>query len=263
MNLTGWLKTTITPIVKGAKAGLEKSGPEIAIGVGIAGFIFTAILAAKAAPRADRKLTEAEMKKGEKLTVVETVVTAGKEYVPAIVTGALAATSIIFGTKELHKRNAALMALCAVAETSLADYKSQVVDTIGKEAEEEIFKKVDETRAKRIDNKMDISTPHPQVIDASMSAQPFYDLYSGRPFYSTEQEIEKVRNELNARINEHNPVSLNDFYYELNMEDVSFGDRLGWSEYTGLIDIRYGAYRDKNGVARSTISFRNEPRVDY
>ena len=244
----------------------QKRAPDIAIGIGIGGLILAGILAVAVTPKADKKLSRAEVKKGDKLTPVEVVQTVGKDYILPTGLAIASATSIILGTKELHKRTAAIMALCTIAETQLSDYKEKVVELIGKEKEETVQEAVDKKTAERIE----ASTNLPQA-NPNGQLQPFMDLYSKKAFASSEIEIERVVNHLNRRINEHHPVSLNDFYYELESVSetyggeltVSFGEDVGWSEYTNPIEIRYGAYRDKNGTARSTIDFKYPPKPNF
>lgn len=242
---------------------LKERAPDIAIGFGIVGLITAGVMAVAVTPKADRKLSRAEVKKGRKLTKMEAIKEVGVDYIPSIALSAMSAASIILGTKELHKRTAAIMALCTLAETSLTDYKSQVVELLGKEKAEEIAIAADNKRAEAMDNTDKYIDITPQVIDPTRGLQPFWDLYVNRPFYGSENEIEKVVNVLNRRINEHRPVSLNDFYYELGQDGVSFGENVGWSEYTDPLEIRYGAYRDKAGIARTTINFKYEPNEKF
>jgi len=238
---------------------IEKRGPDIMIGLGITGLIGAVFMTAKIAPKADRKLKKKEFQKGEELTKTEAAKEVGRDFVPVILLAGVSVASIVLGTKELHKRTAAITALCTLAETSLADYKKQVVEMIGEEKEEEVSKKVDEMRADQIyEHSKVCKTDDVQVIDPYCMVQPFYDIYRGIPFYGKESEIDRVVNYLNKRINEHCQVSLNDFYYELGLDPVSFGDNIGWSEYTNPIEIRYGAFR-KDGVARTTINFKYPP----
>lgn len=230
---------------------------DILVGLGIAGFISTGVIAAKCAKKRAKRDTD-EPKKLTKETVIQGI----KDYGPAIVVGAASTASIILGVNEFHKKNAAIMAICAVAESTLADYKKEVTNVIGKEEEAKISDKVDIERARKLEE-VNQQYHVPQVIDAYASYQPFFDVYSGRPFYSSEADIERAINELNAELNQGYAVYLNDFYDRIDLERNTVGSEVGWdsSLRQGLIELRYGAYRDNNGIARTSITFVNKPQT--
>lgn len=244
----------LNPIVK----AIEKHGPDIMIGLGITGLLGTVFMTANIAPKADRKLKRKEFQKGEELTKTEAVKEVWRDFVPVIILAAVSTTAIVLGTKELHKRTAAITALCTLAETSLADYKKSTLETVGEEVEKDISQKVEEKRIERIQK--DISeSDGMQVINSHQNLEPFYDLYAGRPFYGREADIERALKRCLEKISKEQPVSLNDFYYELGHPGVEYGKYIGWSRYTQPLDIHYGSMRDNNGVARSTINFKYDP----
>lgn len=242
----------LKPVVK----SVEKHAPEIMIGIGVAGLIGDIFMTAKIAPKADRKLKKAEFQKGEPLTKTEAVKEVGRDFVPIILIALISTLSIVCGARDMQKRTAAMAAMYTIAETALADYKNQVVEVVGEEKEKEITKKADERRAEKIftAQKSDV-----QVIDPYRNYQKFYDLYRGIMFYSSETAIDKAVNSLNRIINEGSSVTLNDFYYELGLDPVEFGNDIGW-EGRNLIDIRYGAFR-KDGIPISTTNFKYNPQA--
>lgn len=242
------------PIIK----TVEKHGPDIMIGLGITGLIGAVFMTAKIAPKADRKLKKKEFQKGEELTKTEAVKEVGRDFVPVIILAAVSTASIVLGTKELHKRTAAITALCTLAETSLADYKKSTLETVGEEVEKDISQKTEEKRIER--RKQDIfESDGIQVINSHQNLEPFYDIYAGRPFYGTEADIERALKRCLEKISKEQPVSLNDFYYELGHPGVEYGKYIGWSRYTQPLDICYGSMRGRDGVARSTINFKYDP----
>lgn len=242
----------LKPVIK----DVEKHAPEILISLGIVGLIGDILLTAKIAPAADRKLKKAEFEKGEPLTKVEAVKEVGKDFIPVIILAAASTASVVCGTHGFHKRTAALAAMYTLAESSLSDYKKQVIEMVGEEKEEEITKKTEEERAEKI---FTVQKSDAQVIDPYGNYQKFYDLYRGIMFYSSETAIDKAVNSLNRIINEGSSVTLNDFYYELGLDPVAFGNDVGW-EGRNLIDIRYGAFR-KDGIPISTINFKYNPQA--
>lgn len=107
--------------------------------VGAIGVVGTAIMAAKAAPKAVQLLHEAEEEKGEELTVMEKVKTAGPVYIPTIVTGA-ATVACIFSANVLNTRNqAALTSAYAVLDSSYKEYKRKVKEMYGEDADARVM----------------------------------------------------------------------------------------------------------------------------
>ena len=111
---------------------LKRKSPEILTGVGIGGMITTTVLAVRATPEAMRRI---EKKKKEeqhkKLTAVQTVRAAWKCYIPAGVTGGVSIACLIGASAVNGRRNAALATAYSLAESTLRDYRSKVVETIG------------------------------------------------------------------------------------------------------------------------------------
>ena len=99
--------------------------------LGGAGVIATAVLAAKGAPKAAKLLDEARKKKGDDLTVVETVKAVAPAYAPAVVTGA-ATVACIFGAGMLNKRGQASIAgAYALLDQSYKQYKDRAREFFG------------------------------------------------------------------------------------------------------------------------------------
>lgn len=66
---------------------LKKNSPTILTILGTIGVVGTAIMTAKATPKAMRLIDEAEKKKGEELSKWETIQVAAPTYIPAIEDG--------------------------------------------------------------------------------------------------------------------------------------------------------------------------------
>lgn len=137
-------------LVDGIGKTLRRRAPEVLTGVGIAGMMTTTVLAVKATPEAIRRI-EARKKAEhhQKLTAVQTVQTAWKCYIPAGVTGVVSVTCLIGASVTNGRRNAALATAASLAETSLREYRSKVVETIGEKKEEAILDAVDRERMEK------------------------------------------------------------------------------------------------------------------
>lgn len=246
-------KPNLAKIVKGVKEVISDHSPEILTGVGIAGMITTTILAVKATPKALKLIEERE----DDLPPIEVVKTCWKCYVPAAVTGIASAACLIGANSVNARRNAALAAACRLSETAFAEYREQVVDTIGEKKEQTVRDKV---AKKRLDD-------HPvgknEVIVTGGGQTKCFDHLSGRYFLSDIDRIRRAENELNRRMIIDTYVSLNDFYDEIGLSHIRIGDDLGWSVDKGLIEIDFSSQLDENGEPALVIDYLIAPRRGY
>ena len=248
----------ITEFFKSTRTFLGKHSPEILTGIGITGMISTTILAVKATPKA-MKLIDIKKKEldTDELTVIETVKTAWKPYIPAMLVGLASTTCLIGASSTNYKRNAALASAYALSERTLTRYRDKVIDTIGERKEQQIREKIaqDEIDEKKLSNS--------QVIVTSNGETLCMDTMSGRYFKSDIETIKQAVNKLNRRLVYENYISLNEFYGEIGLDDVKNGTLLGWNIDSGLIEPTFSTCLADNGQPCLVIDFMVEPRYDY
>ena len=252
-------KINLSEITKNMKNAVSKHTPEILTGFGIAGMFTTTILAVKATPKAI-KLIEAEKKESnkEKLTVIETVKTTWKCYIPAG-TIALVSTGCLIGASSVNlRRNAVLATAYKIAENTHKEYREKVIETIGEKKEKVINDNI-------MKDKMDKNpVDHSTVIITDKGNTLCYDALSGRYFKSDIDKIKKVENELNRRMRNDNYISLNEFYDEIGLEHINpLGDDLGWNIDRGYIDIQFSPQLTPNDEPCVAINFSIAPRYDF
>ena len=90
-----------------------------------------------------------------------------------------------------------------------------------------------------------------------------YDAVSGRYFKSDRDKIDKVINELNRRMRDEMYISLNEFYYEIGLNEISLGDQLGWNIDNGYIEPSFSYQGAEDGTPCLVIGYLVEPRYDY
>ena len=227
--------------------------------------ITTVVLAVKATPKA---LELIEDKKEEldagKLTVVDTVKTAWKPYVPAVVTGVLSTVCIIGGNAVGTRRTAALAAAYKISETALHEYKDAVVETIGEEKAKEVKEKVAQ-------NKLDKNpVVEKQIIVTNKGTFLCYDSLSGRYFQSDIETIRKAQNDINDYLFSEDYASLNMFYDFLGLEHTRLGAELGWKIDSGTLQIEFDSTlaSDKSqGIAPGTpclvLDYNVAPKYEF
>lgn len=258
-------KLNLSKVAKNMQHTLGKYSPQILTGIGVAGMITTVVLAVKATPKA---LELIEDKKEEldagKLTVVDTIKTAWKPYVPAVVTGVLSTVCIIGGNAVGTRRTAALAAAYKISETALHEYKDAVVETIGEEKAKEVKEKVAQ-------NKLDKNpVVEKQIIVTNKGTFLCYDSLSGRYFQSDMETIRKAQNDINDYLFSEDYASLNMFYDFLGLEHTRLGAELGWKIDSGTLQIEFDSTlaSDKSqGIAPGTpclvLDYNVAPKYEF
>lgn len=258
-------KLNLSKVAKNMQHTLGKYSPQILTGIGVAGMITTVVLAVKATPKALELIEDKkeELDAGE-LTVVDTVKTAWKPYVPAVVTGVLSTVCIIGGNAVGTRRTAALAAAYKISETALHEYKDAVVETIGEEKSKEVKEKVAQ-------NKLDKNpVVEKQIIVTNKGTFLCYDSLSGRYFQSDIETIRKAQNDINDYLFSEDYASLNMFYDFLGLEHTRLGAELGWKIDSGTLQIEFDSTlaSDKSqGIAPGTpclvLDYNVAPKYEF
>lgn len=251
-------KPNLTKFVKSAQVMVSKHTPEILTGIGIAGMITSTVLAVKVTPKALQLMDERKFDlEVEKLTVVETVKTTWKCYIPAVVTGAASVGCLIGASSVNARRNAALATAYKLSETALNEYREKVVETIGEKKDQAIR---DQISKDHIEEK---PVSKSEVIITEKGNTLCYDTISGRYFKSDIDKIKKAVNELNRKMVYDNYVSLNEFYDELDLAHTSVGDDLGWNMENGFIDIYFSSQIADDDTPCIVVNYDVAPKYDY
>lgn len=258
-------KLNLSKVAKNMQHTLGKYSPQILTGIGVAGMITTVVLAVKATPKALELIEDKkeELDAGE-LTVVDTVKTAWKPYIPAAVTGILSTVCIIGGNAVGTRRTAALAAAYKISETALHEYKDAVVETIGEEKAKEVKEKVAQ-------NKLDKNpVVEKQIIVTNKGTFLCYDSLSGRYFQSDMETIRKAQNDINDYLFNEDYASLNMFYDFLGLEHTRLGAELGWKIDSGTLQIEFDSTlaSDKSqGIAPGTpclvLDYNVAPKYEF
>lgn len=203
-----------------SKVLLKRNASTILTYIGGAGVIATSVLAVKATPKAIKVIEKAEEEKGEELTKIEIIKTAGPCYIPAIITG-VSTIACIFGANVLNKRQqAALMSAYALLDNSYKEYKNKVQELYGEESDKRIRTEIVKDKYENAD-----------ILEEDDGKQLFYDSYSNRYFRATNETVLRAEYEINKILNEDCYASLNEFYDLLGISSIEHGDYVGWSSW--------------------------------
>lgn len=255
-------KPNMGELFKNVKMAVSEHSPEILTGLGIAGMITTTVLAVKATPKAleliEDKKDELDLYPTDNLTPIETVKATWKCYIPAAITGATSVACLIGASSVNAKRNAALATAYNLAATSLTEFKEATREVVGEKKEQLIRNKVAEERV----NKEPVNQS--AIIVSGNGNTRCFDSITKQRFTSDIEKIRKAVNDLNRRmVNGEDYISLNEFYAEIGVDQVSIGDELGWNVASGLIELDFSAQLDTDGTPCIYIDYMVVPKRGF
>ena len=238
---------------------IKRNASTILTCVGAAGVVVTAVTAVKATPKAMKLIEKAKAEKGEDLTKLEVVKVAGPAYIPTIVSGA-ATIACMFGANALNKRQqAALMSAYALLDNSYKEYKKKVIELYGDEADTRIREEI--AKDKYDEDNIELQDGNNQL---------FYDAFSERYFESTTEKVIAAEYAINKKISVWGGAYLNEFYEELDIPQVDYGEHLGWScgslfEYawSSWLDFDHEKVVMDDGLECYIVTMAVEPIFDY
>lgn len=241
-------------IVEKSKTFLNRNGSTILTWIGAAGVIFTSVSAVKSTPKALVLLENAEKEKGEKLTMMESIQTAGIAYIPSILFG-ISTIACIFGSNAMNKRTqASLISAYALLDNSYKEYKEKVRELYGEEVDDTIKEKIAKDKYESKYN----------IVDSDKCL--YFDNYSGRYFESMVEDILKAEYELNKELTVNGKVSLNFWYSLLGLCPIRGGDEIGWTVdileevfWANWIDIDRNMVTIEGDLECCLLSFHYEP----
>lgn len=230
----------VTKFLKTIQKGIVKHSPELLTAIGIGGMVTTTVLAVKATPKALKKIEDEKDKQDvDKLKPVDVVKVTWKDYAPAVVTG-VASTACLIGAQSINlRRNAALVTAYQISTTALNEYKEATAEVVGEETVKEIRDKVVEEKKERGNKNVDSTASLSSYsLDEDVLIR---ESISGQYFWSTEEKIKEIKNDLNGRMidGREYSISLNELLIELGLKRHILGDNIGWN-----VDRRIDLYCD-------------------
>ena len=247
----------ITKITKNLGGLISKNSPHILTGLGCAGLLSTAILSAKATPKALIILEEEEEYRERKnfipMSKIDKFKLTWKCYIPAGVVGVATVGCIIGANTVNMKRNAALASLYALSESAFREYKSKVVQEIGKPKETKIRDEVAKDHIAK-------NPPNSNIIITGSGDVLCYDMLSGRYFMSSHETIRRVFNDLSYELRSEMRLDLNELYYALGLAPIELGKLVGFDLEKGQIEPIFSTQLDPNGKPCLVIDYDIYPK---
>lgn len=254
----------------------KQYSPEILTGIGIAGFITTAVLTGKATLKAkelidDKKLektkeiaeklpentSETAWKQAEeeaKLSKKEVVKVAWKPFLPVVITGIASAGCCIGGISISARRTAALATAYKLSQEALETYKDKVKEEIGEEKAKELSEK----------SNNDILAKYPvsksKIYETGNGTDLCYDTYSGRYFHCCQNAIERAMLDINKQMLDSDFAMMNDYYEYLGLDPIGAGYETGWNINDGLVDVDITGGVSDEGKPCLVVNYTIEPK---
>lgn len=246
-------------LVQVSKLFLKRNSATILTCVGAAGVIATAVLTAKATPKALTRIEEAKEEKGNDLTKLEIVKAAAPAYIRPAIIGA-ATITCVFGANVLNKRQqAAIMSAYALLDRSYKDYREKVEELYGETANERVREELAKDRYKE-------DAPSTPATDEIL----FYDSFGDRYFESTIEKVQRAEYRVNRDIHMMGYATLSDFYELLDIEPIEGCECLGWSEGgnlarygQGWIDFNHHKVVHDDGLECTILTMFQDPYPNY
>lgn len=239
---------------------LKKAAPTILSCLGAVGVMGTAVLSARATPKAIARKNEAEEAKmaenGEKITLLETIAACWTCYGPTAIAG-IATIGCIFGANVLNRRQqASLVATCAFLERTLREYKQSVKNVFGEEGQKQVAHDILVQRREPQDFYEPLFGQKMDFGKANGEKHLFYDIFSGQYFEASFADVLLAAIQTNREFaNNGGETPVSTFYDALGIDTPDDIKGLSWfvCENYYYIDFAYAKHYCDDGPDREPI----------
>ena len=234
---------------------MQKIAPKLFAGAAVLGTVTTAVLAARATPKALKLIEESNAN-----TFKEKAKACWKVYIPAGASCVITAATIISGFNDLMRKNTELAAAYGFGQTALRLYSERAPE-VRQQVSAEMMRMQEPPSVDYI--------PMDTQADPKDQKNRCFDYLSGRYFHATTNEIKNAFAEFNETIAKVNGKgSLNQLYSCFHnpeeLPNVGFADLLGWKYQGGETAVpMITTEPDKYGNPVVILDFCNPPNYDY
>ena len=227
----------------------------------VLGLVLSNVASARAGAKSSRMIGQQEQLLGRKLTKKEIFKLCWKNYLLPV--SIIAGSAVGVGGNHIlnTKSEAALLTAYSVSQNKLQSLQEKTEEIVGTQKATKIKDAVNKDILDEHKNDIPVNTNTVSEKDNIKFIEPI----TNRTFWSTWNKVYEAVNKLNARINEDNVVTLNDWFEELHLSRVNYvvGETFGWGikSYTKvyLIDISKSCGNDDEGYPCAVIDYVNEP----
>lgn len=215
---------TFSQLTSNIRAGVkENSSIILSVAAGV-GTISTAILAANAGYKAAEVLVPIEWKEGThsnpRQRFMERAKVVWKLYIPCGISAGATIACIAAVKRVDAKKTLAAQTALAVTQHAYHEYREKVIEELGEKKDQKLLAKVAEDRVN--------NNPPPATLVIGTGEVLCCELHTGRYFKSDMQALHKAVNDINAKLNQHDYATLDDFYYLIGLAMTSTSGQMGW-----------------------------------
>jgi hypothetical protein len=267
MNLS-IIRASVQKVVSDNATGILTTG-------GAVGVVVTAVLASRASFKAAEiiRTEQTDILVGRKpagpdqpvannpediqISTVDKIKLVWPQYVPVVVTGAASIVAIVMANRLNAQRVAALAAAYSLSENRLKDYQAKVAEKLTGPKNQAIYDELAQ-------EKVHATPPSREVMILGGRDVLCFDMFTGRYFTSTMEDIKKAELTANSEMFNHQYVSLSFFYDELGLAPTSFSDDVGWNQVaTGPVDLRFSTVMSPDDKPCIAVDFAVTPQPNY
>lgn len=202
--------------------------------------------------------TETE-KKGAQLTGGEILGCTWKYYGKTAALLALGVVNLVAGAHGYSKALRSLSTLCASYELERRQFMEAAKEKLGEKKFKELTDDIAEKQLHEdpVENKPVYATPFGNAL--------CYDTLSGRYLRCDSERIRRGVNEFNKILLNEGIGSYNDLWdcIDLKIENIPFGEDVGWSIKDGLVELKYASKLATNGEPCLVIQYPDPPYRGY
>lgn len=222
---------------------LHDHSPELLMAVGLVGMAadcFLSVAQAKRFEKAKAELNESGLTIEEyrKRLFLKAITIWG----PVIGVYLISGGCILKSNSKLSDRGLETLTMYHIARNTIFDYKEAAVETVGKEKEKEISDKLKAKRTKKFKHDLNDHANYK-----------FYDAIFGPSCMTSRNYLDHVKNLVNEKLVDGEPVPLADFYEYLDMPIPQWAYEVGWRRDSTIgdekrkLDLDYYSEINSNG----------------
>ncbi len=215
---------------------VRQNSPAILTGFAVAGTLSTAYYAAKGSFKASRVIEQERLEEAPLKDVVKAVWPC---YIPAAVTGTVTVGCIVSAHSMHGRRAAAAVSAYTITEQAFSEYRAKVQDELGSHKEQVLR---DDLARDRVAN----NPAAPSAIIAGDGNVMCCELYTGRYFMSSMENLRQAMNTTNASVVTDYYVTLDTFYDLVGLKSTSESSELGWDS-DRLMDLEFSTVLTDEG----------------
>ena len=258
-----------TGLAQRAKFLVNDNSTTILTGAGVVGTVATAYLTGRATFKAAQIIDSEQILRSEVLSAENSGAHAKFElsksakaklvwryYIPPFSAGLTTITCIIFANKIASRKIAALVVASGVSERALQEYKTKVVEKLGRKEDQAIRDEIAQDRVTKNPIKSG------EVIVVGTGEVLFFDMTTGRYFQSTVEEVKKAANKVNHDLNNFMYTSLSTFYDEIGLAPTTYSDMVGWNANQQM-EVQFSTTMSSDQRPAIAIEFNPAPFAEY